>query len=492
VNGSAAGLSARFGRAIGEIGPLPPASCLVIALSGGSDSVALLGLAIDWRERERPDLILVAGHLDHRLRGDESRGDAEFCRELCARLGVRAWIEEEDVAARAARERVSVETAGREARLAAFRRWAEREGARAVLTAHHRDDQVETILAHLCRGAGVGGLSGMAACRPLAPGLGTELWRPCLGFTREELSSHRTLVGLPHREDASNRSLGPARNRLRHRLLPLLRREANPAIDTALLALGAESREIAEAGRRGIAPFLPRLRIRPPHAAIPADAVRGVRDEPLLASALLVAAWSAAQGRPGALLRDHHLAWRRLIAGDGDARHYDLPRGAALERAGGWILLIGAAPPPDAALPPVVLPSCGEVAWRGATIRSGETADPAAGRDELIAALPDVPLAVRGARPGDRIRFSGFGHRVGEWLRAAGVPARWRGSYPVIIAAPEGGRAMSEDRGEGEEILWVPGVRGPSRGGGRLLRVTPVEGGDPISFLLALRGECSR
>ena len=485
MSGSREPLPSRFARAIAGLGPLPPASRLILALSGGSDSVALLALLLAWRERERPDLELVAGHLDHRLRGEESRGDADFCRELCARLGVRARIEEEDVAARAARDRISVETAGREARLEAFVRWSECEGARAVLTAHHQDDQVETILAHLCRGAGVRGLSGMAACRPLPGAAAAELWRPCLDFTRDELAQLRVAAGLPHREDGSNRALGATRNRLRHRLLPLLRSEVNPAIDAALLALGDEAREIAETGRRGIAPLLPLLRVRPPHAAIPPAASMRVRGDPLLASALLVEAWSAAQGRPGALLRDHHLAWRRLLDGGGDGRHYDLPRGAALERAGGWILILGAAPPPEGEVAQRALPERGEIEWRGAVLRCGEGSAPeirekvGADREDgsgLVAALPEEPLAVRGARPGDRIRLAGVRHRVGELLRSAGIPARWRGSYPVIVPARE-----SED-----EVLWIPGLRGASRPGGRLVRIIPSAGGDPIAFLLAL------
>jgi len=431
-------------------------------------------------------VLLVAGHLDHRLRGEESRRDAEFCRELCVRLGVRARIEDEEVAARAARDRISVETAGRDARLEAFRRWGESEGARAVLTAHHRDDQVETILAHLCRGAGVRGLSGMAECRPLAPGHGTELWRPCLGLSREELAAHRVARGLPHREDASNRTLGPARNRLRHRLLPLLRREVNPAIDAALLSLGAESREIAEAARRGIAPVIPLLRIRPPHAAIPAAASAQVRGDAQLASALLVAAWGAAQGRPGALLRDHHLAWRRLVAGEGDARHYDLPRGAALERAGGWLYILGAAPTPDADPRPRALPERGEIVWRGATIRCAGAPEPRSRRGELVAGLPGIPLAVRGARANDRIRVGGLRHRVCELLRAAGIPARWRATYPVIVAGDATGAGSAPGVADGREVLWVPGVRGPSRRGERLVSILPREDDDPLAFLLSL------
>lgn len=493
MSGERTGIGARFARALAALGDLPSESRLVVALSGGSDSVALLSLLLGWRDRERPDVTLVAGHLDHRLRGISSSLDAEFCRGLAAHLGVRAIIEAEDVVTLAARGRLSIETAGRGARLSAFRRWAEREGARAVLTAHHRDDQVETILAHIRRGAGPRGLAGMPAKRPLAEGTAAELWRPCLSLSRSELAAHRSAAGLPHREDATNRSLVPARNRIRHRLLPALREALDPEIDERILALGAAAETIAGRLRRAVLPLLERARIRSPHAAIPAGTALRLRGEPALASALLIELWRGAQGRSGALTRDHHRAWRRLLEREEGGGHYDLPRGAALERAGEWILLLSAAPPPGPVAAPRIIPDRGEIPWRGARIRSGIGEESDGGSPSLIARLPGGPLAVRGAHPGDRLRQGGIGHRVGELLRSAGVPARWRGEYPVIV---RGGAGTAAGDGEGArgpgEVLWIPGVRGPEGEGDRVVRVVriiPVEEGDPIAFLLALRAE---
>jgi tRNA(Ile)-lysidine synthase len=448
-----------------ELGPLPAGARLLIALSGGSDSVALLSLAHSWRETRRPDIGIAAGHLDHGLRGDESRADAEFCRALAGRFGIEIIEDTEDVAARARHARISIETAGREARLEAFARWARRTGGVAVLTAHHQDDQVETVLAHLLRGAGPGGLSGMRARRPLAGAHDAELWRPCLAFARAELAEHRRSALLPHRDDAMNRDLSTTRNRIRHRILPALRADGD--VDGLLIRLAAGARGVAAARCAALGPLIERVRVVPPHAAVPPEVIDAVGEDAGLSGALFAEVWRRSQGRPGALTRAHFAIWRRFAAGHGDGRSCDLPRGAALERAGGWLFLIGARG--EAAPPPQPLPQEGTLRWRGVRIEVGGDVPDGA----LSAALPEgTPLELRGARPGDRIRCGASRHRVAEWLRVAGVPARWRACYPVVCC--------------GEEIVWVPGTRRPAAAGNRRVHIIIEDEREPIAFLLAL------
>jgi tRNA(Ile)-lysidine synthase len=361
-----------------------------------------------------------------------------------------------------------VETAGREARLEAFARWARRGGCAAVLTAHHRDDQVETVIAHMLRGAGERGLGGMPARRRLDPSVAAELWRPCLAMSRAELAAYRRAAGLPHREDSTNQDESATRNRLRHSLLPALR--ARGDIDALILGLSARAASLAAARRAALVPVLERTVIVPPHAAIPPGTLDAVAEDSGLCEALLGEVWERTQGRSGALTREHYRIWARFAAGRGDGRSCDLPRGAAVERAGGWLFLLGSRADTGGGDSPISLPERGEILWRGARIEVGGEWS----RGPLGAALPaGVPLEVRGARPGDRILAGGVRHRVGEWLRVAGVPARWRGLYPVIA--------------RGEDVVWVPGVRRAAEDGTRRVRVTPIEREDPIAFLLGVR-----
>jgi tRNA(Ile)-lysidine synthase len=192
-----------------------PSLPVLLAISGGRDSVALLHL---MREAGFTNLILC--HLNHGLRGMESTGDAAFVRRLAKKCELKCEIEEEDVAALAEKRRISTETAAREARHAFLLRMAEKHDVWVVLLAHHAEDQAETILANLCRGTGLAGLAGMHAVQRLDSGL--HLVRPMLQVRRSEIDAYLKSKRLKFREDASNQSPKHRRNRLRHEALPLL------------------------------------------------------------------------------------------------------------------------------------------------------------------------------------------------------------------------------------------------------------------------------
>ncbi len=187
---------------------------LIVGVSGGRDSVLLLHLLLraGWTN-------LVIAHCNHGLRGRESGQDARFVRSLGRRLSLPVEVGRADVAHLAQKQRQSLETAAREARHAFFREVASRHGSRQVVLAHHADDQAETILANLCRGAGLNGLAGMRAVQPLGQ---LTLRRPMLGMDRPAIDHWITDLGLRFREDASNASNDHRRNRLRHEVLPLL------------------------------------------------------------------------------------------------------------------------------------------------------------------------------------------------------------------------------------------------------------------------------
>ena len=217
-------LVAAVDRALRASGIPARGSALVVGLSGGADSVALTDALAALRRRR--GLRLVAAHLDHGLRPG-SADDAEFCAALCRRLDVPFRRGEADVRARAARERGGLEQAARRERYSFLRRVRDDEKATAIAVAHTRDDQAETLLLRLLRGAGATGLAGM---RPR----NGDLLRPLLAVSREEVLAHLRERGLGWREDPSNADPAHRRNRVRHELLPYLEERFNPAIRAAL------------------------------------------------------------------------------------------------------------------------------------------------------------------------------------------------------------------------------------------------------------------
>lgn len=214
-------------------GTEPPAPRgLVVAFSGGLDSTALLRLVLDAAARRRgPRPEVVAAHLDHGLRED-SAAQARFAEAAAGALGVPFALGRRPVAERARREGTSLEAAGRSERAEFLEAAALDRGLPAVALGHTQNDQAETVLLQLLRGAG--GL-GLAAMPPAREGpRGARFVRPLLGVSREELAALAAAEGWEHYEDPSNESPDFTRNRIRREVLPLLRRTANPSVVEAL------------------------------------------------------------------------------------------------------------------------------------------------------------------------------------------------------------------------------------------------------------------
>jgi tRNA(Ile)-lysidine synthase len=211
---------------------------VLVAVSGGADSVALVwGLNQLRTSSERK---LIVAHFNHRLRGAESDADQSFVQDLAEELGLRfvTAAAESDLAGQ--RGGRGLEGAAREARYEFLARAADEAGARYVATAHTADDQVETMLHNLVRGTGLAGLAGIPRARQLTEA--AVLIRPLLNVTRKEVIEYLRELGKPYRQDATNSELHFTRNRIRHKLLPLLENEFNPDVRGALLRL----REIAD------------------------------------------------------------------------------------------------------------------------------------------------------------------------------------------------------------------------------------------------------
>jgi tRNA(Ile)-lysidine synthase len=245
---------------------LRPGDRVCCAISGGADSTALLLLlhAANTLQKNALGLGLSAVHVNHQLRGAESDADQVFVEELCARLGVPLHVRPVQTQARADSRRETLEEAARNLRYEAFGTLLADRQVTHIVTAHTLDDQAETVLMKLLRGAW---LEGLSAISPVLELPGGKVLRPLLAVRRDQLRAYLTARNQPWREDLSNADEAFTRNRLRHTLLPALRVE-NPAIDQTLANL-------AELAREEEARWQVELKRILPHIVLPGTPVRG-------------------------------------------------------------------------------------------------------------------------------------------------------------------------------------------------------------------------
>lgn len=205
---------------------------VVVGVSGGADSMALLHVLHTWRS---DDLQVIAVHIHHGLRGEEADRDESLVRTYCAERGIEYVCERSDVRALAKELCIGVEEAGRRVRYDVFERIRRERNADLIATAHNADDAAETVLMHILRGCGVGGLCGVPARRG-------RIVRPLLDCTRAEIEGYCAENHIPYIIDSTNADPTYTRNRVRHQLLPLMRR-LNPSVNAALLRLRASATE---------------------------------------------------------------------------------------------------------------------------------------------------------------------------------------------------------------------------------------------------------
>jgi tRNA(Ile)-lysidine synthase len=212
---------------------MPPGETVVVGVSGGTDSVCMLHLL--YRMRSELQIDLHVAHLNHTLRGDESKGDAEYVSGLARKLGLSISTEERDVRGHRVQNRLTLEEAAREVRYQFFAGVAQRAGAHRVAVGHTADDQAETIMMRLIRGAGATGLQGMQPATEWRTDTETlVIVRPLLRIERQQTELYCHQHDLAPRTDLSNFCPSNFRNRVRLELMPLLRKY-NPKINEALM-----------------------------------------------------------------------------------------------------------------------------------------------------------------------------------------------------------------------------------------------------------------
>jgi tRNA(Ile)-lysidine synthase len=425
---------------------LKPGDRVGVAVSGGADSVALLRLLVELRKEI--GVVLSVVHFNHKLRGAESDEDERFVAALARQHKLEIRSEGGEVGAYATEKHRSLETAAREMRYQYFRRLLREGTLNRIATGHTLDDQAETVLLKIVRGAGSRGLAGVY---PRLSGSGSQfsepsIVRPLLGTRRRELEPYLLELGQSWREDRSNRDLRHMRNRVRHGILPRLERYLNPAVREAL----AETAEIARAEEEYWEGEVSRV--------LPLVWGGGLRlsvltDLPLALQRRVVRAASESLGV--------HLDFQHVeeilalsVKGDGTPKSTVLPHGWVVSRRRGELRFESDAE--TAKDYEYCLPVPGSVEVRETQSRfeavsvSGNPAEGYNPEDLLDGTLLAAELKVRNWRPGDRFwpAHTKVAKKIKELLQERQVTGPERKLWPVVVS--------------GTDVVWVRRASRPS------------------------------
>jgi tRNA(Ile)-lysidine synthase len=428
---------------------------LVVAVSGGPDSVCLLYILAELREEL--GIALHVAHLDHQLRGGDSADDAAYVAGLARRLSLPATIEARDVKAYRRKHRLSVEEAAREVRYAFLAQVAGNIGATKVAVGHTADDHIETILMHLLRGSGTRGLRGLLPVSRWPSGrVGLTVVRPLLALRREEAAAYCRRRHFKLRTDTSNLSPRLFRNRVRRYLLPELRKY-NPQIDQALLRTATIASDDLDFIDKEVDRLWKRV-VRIVKGVVVIDKKGLIALLPALQRYLMRRAVASVLGSLKDIEADHIeeiLKALEMPAG----RVIGLPFGLSFTIEYDRYLLAK----DSSSLCP--FPSLGEEiplnipgkthfpGWAvtaallsPSDVKSGEA------KSDIFSAYFDFTrtgsnLTVRSRRPGDRFQPLGMVSvkRLNRFMIDAWIPQSWRGRIP-IVASPE-------------QIIWIVGYR---------------------------------
>ena len=425
---------------------------LLVAVSGGQDSVCLLYILV--KLQEELNIKLHVAHLNHQLRGAESEADAQYVSQLAHRLDIPATIGQRDVKAYQAQRHISLEEAAREVRYAFLTEVARSIETNCVAVGHTTDDHIETILMHLIRGTGTKGLRGLqpSSLRQSSV-VNLTIIRPLLQVSRQETADYCHNHQLVPRIDTSNLSLAPLRNRIRHQLLPLLR-SYNPRVAEALLRTariaGDDFAFLDKEGirlwgriaqRQGETIILDKERFRELPSALQRHLLR-----------------MAIEGLLGNLkdIETRHIEEIMAALTKPAGKRLSLPRGLVFAIEYNRYLL---GPDPGALSPfPVIrneffLKIPGETLFPGwrveATIIEREQMT---NKDKDFTAYIDLNkvgcrVVVRCRQPGDRFQPLGMSQpkKLGEFMVDTKIPRAWRQRVPIVCSP--------------QQILWVVGCR---------------------------------
>lgn len=412
---------------------------ILAAVSGGADSVAMLhalcALRVTLGYR------LSVAHLNHCLRGTESDRDEAFVRALCERLGIDLFVER----ASQLNGGGNLEERAREVRYAFLNRVANRIGAARVAVAHQADDQAETVLMRLFRGAGLGGLSAMAECGP------GRLFRPLLRLQRSALLDYLDEIGASWVEDSTNAESFSLRNRIRHDLLPAVERDYAPGLAVKLGAVAADMAAWNEFVERTAQDELARRL----HGS--ALGIKGFADLPaMLGIAVLQQFLRKRSGNLRGLGRAHLQAIRELCCGCNPSGHIKLPGGVEFRREYDFVT-VGSSTTSSAqpfAIPLVLSGETStpwgfcvtaEVRILDEQLKGGlRSTNPMSAIFDFDALI--LPLLLRSFNAGDRIRPLGMAgtRKLQDVFVDRKLPRAARSHWPIVASI--------------DEPIWAPGM----------------------------------
>ena len=439
---------------------LPDGEPVVVALSGGPDSVALLLVLHELVSNGDYDCRLVAAHLHHGLRGEESDADQRFCRHLADELGLPFHTDKVDVTLAAEQEGRSVEDAARRCRYKFLARTARRAGAPRIATGHHRDDLAETVIMRLIRGCGVRGLAAFSP-RDTIPleGSDLEVVRPLFECRRRDVVSFLRCRGQDYRTDSTNTNVQFLRNRIRHRLLPHLQENYRQFSVDSLAALARSADELTEMVERTVDETWDELCVERSADELSFDAEGLLEMTAAARKEALRRAMAAVSPSSGPVdMEARHLEAAHAVLTGPVGGQASLPRGITARREHGLLYICRR---PEATSLPAREVSIGEplrVPEADMTLHSRILESKAVedisrtsiqNPDQAFLALArlSLPLTARGRRPGDRIHPLGApGHKkLKDFFIDRKIPRHIRDDLPLVV----------DDEGR---IAWVAGV----------------------------------
>ncbi len=415
---------------------------VVAAVSGGVDSVVLLHLLAG--DRMRLQLDLVVAHFNHQLRGREADADEQFVGALAGKLGLSFRAGRGNVRDRARRQQTGIEETARELRYEFLQTVRRETGAVRIATGHNADDNAETMLLHLFRGAGVRGLAGIPVQRN--EGL---IIRPLLFATRNEIAAYATQHGITFREDTTNAGDDHARNVIRHHILPVARSRVQGGVVRTLLRTAEVFRELdsylAQIARTGLDQVVIRREGDEVHLSLPI-----LLTFPTAIRQYLV--MQVAEATTGLRLRSDRVNAVLAMIAQQPGRRITLGRGWEVMRERDTLCLLATRTTGTFAMQvsPETEYTVGEARFSFTIKQRCEPGPRGGGEEERVdAELTGAgPFILRSWKPGDRFTPLGMTgtKKISDFLVDAGIPLREKHCHPVLVTS-------------GGEIIWLCGLR---------------------------------
>jgi tRNA(Ile)-lysidine synthase len=440
-------LEIQIRRTIEQFNMLTPGEHVLVAVSGGADSTALL-LFLHKLASGFP-ISLTAAHLNHRIRGAEADEDQDFVGKMCADLGIPFVSEIIEVKQQAAKAKKNLEEYARALRYDFLRRVADRIKAQKIAVGHNLNDQAETVLFRFIRGSGLEGLSS------IHPVVGGVVIRPLLECTRDSIRQYLKQQNVPYREDSSNTDLRHARNRIRLELIPYLEKSFNPQSASTIAREAFLARETWSFIESLAVEAYQNLHCRIDNAIL-LKIDKLLKLHPALQKQVLRQALKAHLGSLQGIASVHIQSILSLCATGRSGDQIRIPHGSVVARQFDSLRIMAEPSPANPSYScRLEIPGLCRVPEIGATFRCTTCDAPnlkmmrEKRSTQAYLGLSSLPqfLLIRSRMPGDR--YGGPGHRkVKKMLIDNKIPQLHRPALPMIVA--------------GNDVIWIPGFR-PAR-----------------------------